>query len=238
MATNDRIEARLAVTAAVTVRNGADYLTESLGAILRQTRPVDEILVVDGHSTDDTVAIAKSLGARVVVQPGRGIPDGYNTAVREATHPVIAFCSHDDRWEPNKIEVQLGHLELHPAIAFSHAHFIYETEPGWRPPPGFDPKLLGRVLPGPFMETLVARRTVFDLIGGFDSAFPTGHDVDWLARAHDAGLESVMLTEVLLRKRLHESNASLNAADTRGELLGALRRSIKRKQEGRQQPRE
>ncbi len=35
------------------------------------------------------------------------------------------------------------------------------------------------------METLVARRSLFDLIGNFDTSCPTVEDVDWFARAKD-----------------------------------------------------
>ena len=43
--------------------NGAHVLDAALGSVRRQTRPADEIIVVDNGSTDHSLTIAKSAGA-------------------------------------------------------------------------------------------------------------------------------------------------------------------------------
>ncbi len=53
--------------------NDADMLRRCLAALATQTRPADEIIVVDNASTDDTAAVALAAGARVVTEPVRGI---------------------------------------------------------------------------------------------------------------------------------------------------------------------
>ncbi|MDQ0895661.1 glycosyltransferase family 2 protein [Agromyces ramosus] len=53
--------------------NDAGYLAACLDALARQTRPADEVIVVDNGSTDDTTAVARAAGARVVDEPLRGI---------------------------------------------------------------------------------------------------------------------------------------------------------------------
>ena len=55
-----------------------------------------EILVVDGQSADDTARIARGFeGVRVVNNPGRTIASNRNVALREASHPFVAFTDSD-----------------------------------------------------------------------------------------------------------------------------------------------
>jgi glycosyltransferase involved in cell wall biosynthesis len=218
------------VSACVPVLNGARFLAEALEAIVSQTRPPDEVLVVDGGSTDDSVAIALRFGVQVVTQQGKGVASGFTTAVRASDFPLIAFCAADDVWAPAKLELQLRDLDEHPAVACSHTYFTYLVEDDFQPPPAFDRSLLGRALPGPILETLVARREVFDLVGEFDPRRGSAHDVDWFARARDLGVEFSMVAMPLVAKRLHGTNLS-NVDDTnQRELFEALRQSVRRKQ--------
>ncbi len=63
----------------------------------------DEMLVVDGHSTDDTRKIALELGARVELDGGRGKGDGIRTAIAKANGDVLVFIDADGSHEPSDI---------------------------------------------------------------------------------------------------------------------------------------
>ena len=69
--------ARLATVGTISVivpcLNDAGFLAACLEALALQTRPADEIIVVDNGSTDATTAVARAAGARIVVEPVRGI---------------------------------------------------------------------------------------------------------------------------------------------------------------------
>ena len=82
---------------------------------------------------------------------------------------------------------------------------------------------------GRIMETLVARKLLFDVIGGFDSGMALAEDADWYARANDNNVAMAIIPEVLLHKRVHNANASSDAQTSNRELLKALKRSIDRK---------
>jgi glycosyltransferase involved in cell wall biosynthesis len=219
------------VSACVPVLNGARFLDQALRSIVHQTRPPDEVVVVDGGSTDDSVAIAEGFGARVVRQSGRGQAEDFNATIRASREDLIAFCAADDIWTPTKLEAQLAHMAAHPEVMFSHTHFIFLAEPGWEAPPGFNTDLLGRSLPGPMPESMMARRDVFERVGTFDLTFGSAFDADWFARARDAGILSSMLPDALLLKRLHSSNLFVTEENAR-HLFQALRRSVERKQAG------
>ena len=61
----------------------------------------------------------------------------------------------------------------------------------------------------------------------FNTTLTVAEDVDWYARANDDQIPYHMIPQVLLYKRVHDSNSSLNEGQN---LLQALRASIQRKQ--------
>ena len=63
----------LLLLAGIVSFNRMDLLRGCLTALREQTTPPDEIIVVDNDSTDDTVEVAASFGARVVTEPVRGV---------------------------------------------------------------------------------------------------------------------------------------------------------------------
>ena len=62
-----------AISVIIPVYNDAPLLGRCLAALAAQTRPADEIVVVDNGCTDDSAAVARAAGARVVVEGKRGI---------------------------------------------------------------------------------------------------------------------------------------------------------------------
>ena len=60
------------ISVVVPVLNDSPMLAQCLAALALQTRPADEIVVVDNGSTDDTAAVATAGGARVVPEPVTG----------------------------------------------------------------------------------------------------------------------------------------------------------------------
>jgi glycosyltransferase involved in cell wall biosynthesis len=98
----------LPVCVVVPAYNRADRLERSLASVWAQ-RPVrpKEVIVVDDHSTDDTAAVATSLGARVVRHTeNRGPAEARNTALHATNCEWIAFLDSDDEWLPH----HLAHL--------------------------------------------------------------------------------------------------------------------------------
>jgi glycosyltransferase involved in cell wall biosynthesis len=90
--------------------NGGRYLPETVGSVLAQTAPVDEIIVVDDGSTDDSLAIAKRLPGpiRVIAQSNQGESVARNVGIEESRGDWVAFLDADDLWAADKIAHQLA----------------------------------------------------------------------------------------------------------------------------------
>ena len=56
---------------------------------------VDEVLVIDGHSTDGTVELVKSLGYQVYFEEGNGFGAAFATGAKKATGEIVVFINSD-----------------------------------------------------------------------------------------------------------------------------------------------
>jgi glycosyltransferase involved in cell wall biosynthesis len=219
------------VSVVISVKNGELFLHEALKSVLQQKYEPIEILVIDGHSTDKTAEIALSYeGVQHIMQPGRGIADGNNTGVNLAKGDLIAFLSHDDKWTSNKLSTQIRFMQENPKFAFTNARIKFFLEPGCKTPSGFRTDLLQGDHIGVIMETLVARKSVFDRVGPFDTSLKISEDIEWFARAKDYNIKSAVIQEVLLYKRVHDKNISIHTDHEYVDLFQAIRKSIHRKE--------
>jgi len=102
------------VTVVIPTKNEEGLIAEIVDAV----RPhAAEILVVDGHSTDRTREIAAAMGARVVLDAGRGKGEALRRSFVEARYDVLVFIdadgSHDPRDIPRLVEpIRRGDAEL------------------------------------------------------------------------------------------------------------------------------
>lgn len=225
------MEAHL-VSVIVAVKNGERYLKDALDSILAQTYRNYEIIVVDGRSADKTEQIARSYeNVRFITQSGKGIANAYNSGIDAARGEIVAFLSHDDLWTPNKLAVQVDALACNPQLQYVVAKVRFFLEEGCSIPAGFKKELLEGEHIGHIMETLTVRKSLFDLVGRFNTEYKTAEDTEWFARAIDRNISMAVVPETLLCKRVHNDNLSLSDIESNNRLLlKALRDSIKRKQ--------
>jgi len=217
------------ISAVIAVRNGEKYLLRALRSVIAQTCPPQEILVVDGESTDGSRQIAESIGGvRVITQTGRGIADAYNCGIASSTGDLVTFLSCDDEWTPDKLQVQSDHMKANARLLYTLTLAKSRLEDGHTPPAGFRMELLEQEHSGA-METLMARREVFARVGPFDSRFQTAEDLDWFARANDLKVPMARIPRVLLVKYVHDANLSLTTPSNNQSILTLLRKSIQRK---------
>lgn len=93
--------AALRLSVVIPVLDDARLLERCLEALGRQSRPVDEVVIVDNGSGDDSAAVALAHGARVVTEPIRGIPRAASVGYDAASGDVIARLDADSRPGPD-----------------------------------------------------------------------------------------------------------------------------------------
>ena len=203
------------ISAVIPCYNGASFLEEAVRSATTQTRRVDEVIVVDDGSTDDSASIAERLGAKCI-RLGRNFGPGAarNRGIVEARSNVIAFLDADDYWDRRHCEDMVGMLERHPecAVAFSRIRRFDATDESLSPPylpeevatPLLWHLFTDNVVP---QSTAVVRRAVLLQNGGYDESRRHSEDYElWLRLAQHHLF--VCTHTVTASYRLHEGQAT------------------------------
>lgn len=204
-------------TAVVAAYEAEAWIAESVGAILGQTRPPDEVIVVDDGSTDGTAEALARFGdeIRVVRRPNGGCPAAFNTAFAHATGDYVALCGADDVWEPRKLEWQAATVAAHPQVdvLFGDARLFGLADGTYATPPGVGLLNGGALRAALYRENLVCapsvviRRSLFERLGPFVEHFGAD-DYEYWMRCLRAGATFHYDPRVLLGYRRHEGNLS------------------------------
>lgn len=212
------------------VKNGDRFIRSALESVFSQDYSPTKIVVVDGKSEDNTLQIVREFeGIKILHQKGSGIYHAFNIGIKACNTSFIALFSSDDLWMPKKLSSQISFMMENPDVLFTNTYFKYFLETGLNPPEGVRKNWLRECLPGRIPETLVARKEVFDIVGYFKNKYSTAEDLDWYSRANDLNVKSYMMKDVLLMKRIHNQNESMQIDMNNKNLLKILRRSVDRK---------
>ncbi len=186
------------VSAIITTYNYGRFIGGAIDSVLHQTRPPDEVVIVDDGSTDETAAIVapyRSQGVRYIYQQNSGAGAARNKGIQSTGGQLLAFLDADDRWMPNKLELQLEHLRLHPTaglITGSEWQVNLESKGApqdegpvlFRRRPVGAAQLYRRLLVENFVgnpSIVLVRRTRFERAGLFDEGLRLGQDWDmWI----------------------------------------------------------
>lgn len=206
------------VSVIVPVYNGEPFLADALRSVLGQTRAADEVIVVDDGSTDGSGELALGFpGVRVLKRPNGGQPSALNAGVAASKGAYLAFLDADDRWLPDKLELQLGAFAAEPELelVFGYSRQFVEHEPCSRQH--------GQVLPARLPSALLLRRAAWHKVGPFSDAWTLGSVIEWSARARDLGLPTKILERVVYERRIHGRNSSLVHPAPRQEYAKVLK---------------
>ena len=113
------------ISVAIAAYNGARFIEEQLESIRNQTVPVDEVIIGDDRSTDDTVGICRNFIAKNGLAgwsvkehtENRGYCYNFYDAIDACRGDVIFLADQDDVWHPDKVEKMMACLEKHPNLA-------------------------------------------------------------------------------------------------------------------------
>ena len=209
---------RRGISVVIPVYNGARYLSECIESVCGQTLPATEIIVVDDGSEDETPKVAAGWSDRVRYQriSHGGPASARNHGVRLVATDVLAFIDSDDIWLPSKLELQMAALlrEDDPAMVFGHVQQFVSSDLTPEEAAGF--KFDPAPLPGPTPSTLVIRKSDFDRVRPFDESLATGEFIEWSSRARDLGIKTLLVPDVVCRRRLHRNNMGRGGAAVHG----------------------
>lgn len=119
------------VSIIIPVFNGEDFIEECLESALKQTYRNIEIIVIDDGSTDRTGDICKRYPeVSYIKKENGGVGSALNRGLQEAKGEYISWLSHDDKYKPEKIQVQinlLAKLKNKNCIVWSNFDIINEN---------------------------------------------------------------------------------------------------------------
>jgi len=219
------------VSVVIPVHDQASYIGEALASVYAQDVHALDVIVVDDGSTDDSLATAQARfpAIRAIRQDNAGIGAARNRGVEAARGEYLAFLDADDRWPAGSLSRLLAALaELTgPAMAFGHLrHFLC---------PSLDQQSRERLhcpagpAPGYFAGAMLIRRDDFRRVGPFEEDLRVGEFAGWLARARDRGLAQAMIEDVVLERRIHLANHTLQWRDSFASYAQMLKRMIDRR---------
>ncbi|WP_448614611.1 glycosyltransferase [Modestobacter sp. URMC 112] len=183
------------VSVVITTYDHAHFLDAALSSVAAQSRPVDEVIVVDDGSTDDPGAVVAGWPEVMLIrQDNRGLAAARNTGLRAARSSFVLFLDADDLLTPVAVAAGLACFDRHPNAALvygAHRRIDVEGAPigGRRYEPVTGDPLAG-LLTGNLIAmhaTVLYRRDVLLASGGFDERLRLCEDYDVylrLARSH------------------------------------------------------
>lgn len=105
--------------------NHGRFVADAVHSVLAQTMADLELIVVDDGSTDDTLAVVKSIRdsrLRVIAQTNGGTHAAINTGLGAAAAPLLAILNSDDAYEPERLAQTAAVLEREPDVALVGSH--------------------------------------------------------------------------------------------------------------------
>ena len=175
-----------------TVLNAEEHVGEFLASIAAQTRTPDEIVIVDGGSTDGTVAALRAAdGLTLLEEPGANISRGRNTAIAHAAHEAIAVADADCAYGPGWLAALVAPLEDGADVSMGWTEPIVDSlltacVSSLGLP--LSPDEVDAATFMPSARSLAFRREAIDAVGGYP---------EWLAIGEDMWVEPPMARAVL-----------------------------------------
>jgi glycosyltransferase involved in cell wall biosynthesis len=173
--------------------NRLSTLIRAIDSVIAQTSKVDEIIIVDDGSSDNTAVevSARYPQLKLLRQENSGVSSARNYGIKQAKGDWIALLDSDDSWLPNKIERIRKAQRLNPEISLFHSDEIWirngvrvnamnkhQKSGGW---------IFQQCLPLCVISpsAVVIKRSLFDVVGFFDESLPACEDYDlWLRVCH------------------------------------------------------
>jgi succinoglycan biosynthesis protein ExoA len=211
LAEADAVSAAPFVSVCIPVKNGEGRIEHCLASLRAQTYPADryEIVLADGCSTDRTVEIARTLGARVVHNARQIVASGRNVAFAAASGEIIASTDDDCVLPPDWLATGVRYLAAADVAAVGGPSILPVDASSLSKAAGLIFRLAGKAGWSVQADTLKAgevddlpgcnvmyRRAALDRVGCFDEALLTAEDVHLHLRLRSVGLKLIVAPDL------------------------------------------
>lgn len=181
------------ISIVTTCFNSGKTIKDTLGSVLSQTYQNYELIIKDGASKDDTVAICKAYEPkfegrlRIISEPDKGIYDAMNAGIQAATGDIVGILNSDDFFTSNdileKVAEKMQDQELD--AVYGDVHYVSEKDltkcVRYYSSKRFKPELM-RYGYMPAHPSFYCRRELYDKFGLFDLQYRIASDFDLLVR--------------------------------------------------------
>ncbi|PIT89190.1 MAG: hypothetical protein COU27_01670 [Candidatus Levybacteria bacterium CG10_big_fil_rev_8_21_14_0_10_36_7] len=182
------------ISVVIPAYNEEKFIQNTLKSLLYQTYRDFELIVVDNNSSDDTGLVAKSFGARVIVEKEKGVSHARNRGFLEAGGEIVASTDSDTVLPENWVETILKEYQKdNSLVAFGGLSILYSGPVSARSAGRFlfpyfwklDSLLSGGWNMSGF--NMSVRKSAFKKIGGFNTKLLMNEDVDLSKRLRKIG---------------------------------------------------
>lgn len=197
------------------VRNAAALLPDALASIppsMGRSGASYEIVVADGASDDDTVAIASQAPhARLVSRSDGGLYDGMNRAIAAATGATVLLLNGDDELLPGGIAAALDALEREPSKAFASGLALFGAQRQGATLRRYSGPLSpeGIIFGVPAINARVFRRAVLERAGPLRTDLGLAADREYLLRLVQRNEKGAAVEQPIYFYRSHEGSKTL-----------------------------
>ena len=201
---------RVKISVITAVYNSQQTVRSAIESVLSQSHSDVESILIDGASTDGTLAILEGYRKRLGVlisEPDMGIYDALNKGIQHATGDVVGFLHADDVFENNDVLAKVAVAFQDPMVEAVYGDLVYVQHDDiskiiryWKSG-HYDSSALSRGWMPPH-PTFYIRRSVYERLGGFDTRYRIAADYDTVLRFLAVSkIRTVYIPDVLVRMR-------------------------------------
>ncbi|WP_051979068.1 glycosyltransferase [Edaphobacter aggregans] len=208
------------VAVVITTFNDTKYLLDALHSVFAQTRPADEVIVVDDGSEVTPAPLLEAFPiVKLIEKANGGVASARNVGLLQATSRFICFLDADDRLRPNALAAGLACFQTHPETALVYGGHYQIGRDGLPKgntnvpmPTGTDPysTLLTGNMIGMIATALFRRDRLMEL-GGYDERLRRGEDYELYLRVAPR-YPIASHSQVVAEYRWHGDNISKDTA--------------------------